>query len=97
MQNLRNLTKLDKDLYFWGEPLNGELYKVLKRPNKHTNGVYENFNFFIENGSLYLQIITDDGCDCGGRLFNRETYVVEDPSLFPVLLKEVSDYCAEVN
>jgi hypothetical protein len=97
MTNLSTLTKLNEALYFWGQPLNGELYKVLKRPNKHSNGVYETFKFFIEKDTLYLQIITDDGCDCGGRLFNRETYLVEDPTLFPVLLKELSEYCAEVN
>lgn len=91
MKNLSTLTKLNETLYFWGEPINGELYKKIAK------GVYENFKFFVEKETLYLQIITDDGCDCGGRLFNRETYVVEDPSLFPVLLKEVSDYCAEVN
>lgn len=91
MQNFRNLPKQSENLYFWGEPINGELYKKIAK------GVYENFKFFIEKETLYLQIITDDGCDCGGQLFKRETYLVEDPSLFPVLLKQVSDYCAEVN
>jgi hypothetical protein len=96
MRNLSNITEVKETMYFWGESLNGELTKRVKKSSSSSNGVYEHFDFYIEKGQLYLQVITDDGCDCGGRLFNRETYKV-DPQAFTSVLRQVSEYCAKVN
>jgi hypothetical protein len=90
MRNLSNITEVKETMYFWGESLNGELTKRVKK------GVYEHFDFYIEKDQLYLRVLTDDGCDCGGQLFDKEVYMV-DPQAFTSVLRQVSEYCAKVN